>query len=1070
MAKEIKFNIKLFVDGKEQLATATADMNDMRGAMEKTNKSAQALYKNLFYLNQKIDFAKNMAEGMKNVASAIDTATSNIRELQQSYVSVAQATGLSGKELAQARAEAQAIADTFGGDLSEVLRASNSLAKGFGVSMDEALKLMKDGFISGANVNGEFLDTIREYPRYFKEAGISAEEFVAITTNAAKQGIYSDKGVDTIKEGNLRIREMTAATAQALEGIGISANDVQAQLQAGTLTTFQVMQMVAGKLKELPASASVVGTAIADIFGGPGEDAGLEYIKSLADIEMSMDKVCEGADEYSKALGDQMNMQTALNVALSGVQETLIGVNAKYGQLITIGGSLLSMLGNTVITLSAASAAFAKLASNAKVAAAAQTAWNGVAKMGRAVNIALSGSAHAAAGAAIALKLAVRGLLIATGVGAAIAALTFAVEKLMDALTSDEVDDFSKSLNGSKSVAESVAGTFRDTLAAEAANLQSKYRLLQEQWKALSTEQEKNKWIKENASAFDGLGLSIKGIGDAEDAFNNNTDKVVDALNKRAEAAAHAAAMQELYAEKFKLEDRIKDRNDAATRRHASGGKTYKAGDIVSGDDKIFNVIKGLIGKEVERVGKSGNQFRLTAYAAEKGNQYFTGKRYRSMSAAQKADEAALADNTKKIADHAQRQAELANESNDLLKRLGGGNGNAGRAGSGGSKGDRVIRGSNDIKDSDEVKEIANPLSEEALKSNISYYEEMRSKVEGNAEAYAEWTKKILEAQDALSALQGIASRVEIERDFNGKLGRGKASDLLKGSEGGGLLPQADSDTVLDTEIKGLDELQKKLEETREKGVDAFGALKGAWGGVQGIGDGIRNITSAIEDNGDAWSMITGIVNGVIQVFEGISGIVNIVKALTGATKEQTAAQQTDNAQKTEGIALSGAAAGATLTEAAAGEAKAGANASEAISGATKEGAKLAFPYNLIAIAAGVAAVVSALAMMSSFATGGIVGGSSTTGDKVLARVNSGEMILNRRQQENLLRILSSRQAVPVFSSVRAGGITGQDVSIDMGSLRSSLYAPTTRIEVTGRLRGKDLHLSQKNYEAVHRA
>lgn len=56
------------------------------------------------------------------------------------------------------------------------------------------------------------------------------------------------------------------------------------------------------------------------------------------------------------------------------------------------------------------------------------------------------------------------------------------------------------------------------------------------------------------------------------------------------------------------------------------------------------------------------------------------------------------------------------------------------------------------------------------------------------------------------------------------------------------------------------------------------------------------------------------------------------------------------------------------------------------------------FPLNLIAIAAGVAAVLSAFAMIGSFATGGIVGGNSYHGDKLTARVNSGEMILNGRQ------------------------------------------------------------------------
>ena len=248
-----------------------------------------------------------------------------------------QFTGLTGNEMKSVRDEVIAVSDTFGLDFTETMQSANTMSRAFGISVSESLKIMQDGLVSGANANGEFLDTLKEYPRYFKEAGLNAEALVAISTQATKEGIFSDKGVDTIKEGNLRLREMTTATAAALDGIGISSKQVQKDLQSGSKTTFQVMQEVANKLKELPLSSSAVGSAIADIFGGPGEDAGLAYIEMLGDVELNMDKVKAKSGDIAKAQEDELNATKELQDAMASLFDyTGGGFETMKAQLSTI--------------------------------------------------------------------------------------------------------------------------------------------------------------------------------------------------------------------------------------------------------------------------------------------------------------------------------------------------------------------------------------------------------------------------------------------------------------------------------------------------------------------------------------------------------------------------------------------------------------------------------------------------------------------------------------------------------------------------------------------------------------
>ena len=78
-------------------------------------------------------------------------------------------TGKSGNDLKNFRNEVQATADTFGADFESVLTAANNVANQFGISVDEALKLVQDGFVSGANANGKYLESLEEFPLISKK-------------------------------------------------------------------------------------------------------------------------------------------------------------------------------------------------------------------------------------------------------------------------------------------------------------------------------------------------------------------------------------------------------------------------------------------------------------------------------------------------------------------------------------------------------------------------------------------------------------------------------------------------------------------------------------------------------------------------------------------------------------------------------------------------------------------------------------------------------------------------------------------------------------------------------------
>lgn len=234
------------------------------------------------------------------IMSAVKALIQFQQGLERTRRKVQQLSGATGDALDNITAKAQTIATAFDQDVNEVLLSAKNLSENLGISMEASLDKMLLGFAAGADGSGELLDQLKEYGPFMREAGVSADQFIAIIKQEVDQGIYSDKGIDAIKEAHIRLREMPKATQEALKAIGIDGAKMQAELRSGTTTVFDSIQQVSAKLDTLPPQSREVGQAIADIFGGPGEDAGLKFLTTLKDINAETGISTEELTEYQQ--------------------------------------------------------------------------------------------------------------------------------------------------------------------------------------------------------------------------------------------------------------------------------------------------------------------------------------------------------------------------------------------------------------------------------------------------------------------------------------------------------------------------------------------------------------------------------------------------------------------------------------------------------------------------------------------------------------------------------------------------------------------------------------------------
>jgi len=299
--------------------------------------------------------AEMVLDGIKELGAEIINTTKEVADLRANINTL---TGATGAELDGLTTSVLAVSRTFGKDFNEVLQASNTLSKQMGVSQQEAMRLIQQGFLAGADAGGDFLDQVKEYAPQFKDAGYAAQDFIGHISMASTQGIFSDKGADVVKEFGLRIREQTKATGEAMQaafGSDFTAK-IFSGIKDGSLTVEQALQQVAKQMDETQIPANQLQTVIADVFGGPGEDAGIEYLKSLKNVGKSVDELVDKTNVYTQRQQRLLDSNRELGEAQNALTKEFEGgstvLDTLTNQGLTLLYTLLASLGATFKELS----------------------------------------------------------------------------------------------------------------------------------------------------------------------------------------------------------------------------------------------------------------------------------------------------------------------------------------------------------------------------------------------------------------------------------------------------------------------------------------------------------------------------------------------------------------------------------------------------------------------------------------------------------------------------------------------------------------------------------------------
>ena len=235
-------------------------------------------------------------------------------EIEKTNQLIRDLTQESGTLVDTIRIRAEVIKNTFEVDISKSVETAKSLVKSFNISYSEAFDLIEEGGIRGKLKNDEYLDSLKEYPIQFKNAGFSAQDFANIVATGIDLSIYSDKLPDAIKEFNLAITEQTVAAKEALKNaFGFDfMKKLLKDLKNGSITAKDALALIAAEAHRIGLNSQQTQQLTADLFKGAGEDAG-GALKIYEALNIALNQQKKPLTEIQQIQKEQLQANKELN-------------------------------------------------------------------------------------------------------------------------------------------------------------------------------------------------------------------------------------------------------------------------------------------------------------------------------------------------------------------------------------------------------------------------------------------------------------------------------------------------------------------------------------------------------------------------------------------------------------------------------------------------------------------------------------------------------------------------------------------------------------------------------------
>ena len=194
------------------------------------------------------------------------------------------------------------LQDAYDMDFQENIRGINSLMDQFGITSEQAFELINQGAQKGLNQNKDLTDQIAEYSTYYASLGFTAEEFFNIMIAGSKDGAYQiDYLNDAMKEFGIRTKDNSTGTINALDAMGLNADEIMKKFAQGGETAQEAFGEVTKSLMALedPVKRNELGV---QLFGTKWEDLEENAVNAMTTAKEEVDMLGNTVESTSDTM------------------------------------------------------------------------------------------------------------------------------------------------------------------------------------------------------------------------------------------------------------------------------------------------------------------------------------------------------------------------------------------------------------------------------------------------------------------------------------------------------------------------------------------------------------------------------------------------------------------------------------------------------------------------------------------------------------------------------------------------------------------------------------------------